>query len=189
MQPFNKNQLTEQSKQIIFEMFYNKVYSTAYYVTKDYYLAQDITQETFIKAFKQIHNLKDTKKIESWLGTIATRTAIDYIRKIKKQNELVSNDVFIDINTFSKKESSKSQVEKSIEDKFIKNEIQKSISELKPEYRQVIVLKYDYELKDEEIAKELDMTLSAVKGRIHRAKNKLKSVLSKHIKFEEGELG
>ena len=183
---FNKEQNGNEANRVIFEMFYNKVYSTAYYIVKDPHIAQDVTQEAFVKAFKQIHTLKEPNKVESWLVTIATRAAIDVLRKIKSRNEITTEDVYLDIYTVSNLSSS---TEKIIEDQFLQKEVNNALSQLKPEYKQVLLLKYNSYLKDEEIASELSLSVGAVKSRIHRAKKKLKQVLAKYISFRDGELG
>lgn len=186
MAHFKEEQNNDHANRVIFEMFYNKIYSNIYYIVKDPYIAQDVTQETFIKAFKQIHTLKEPNKIESWLVTIATRTAIDYLRKIKSRNEITTEDVYLDKYTVSNLYYS---TEKIIEDQFLQKEVNNAVSQLKPEYKQVLLLKYSSYLKDEEIANELNMTVGAVKSRVHRAKKRLQQVLSKYISFQDGELG
>jgi DNA-directed RNA polymerase specialized sigma24 family protein len=73
----------KQSERVLFEMFHNRVYRTAYMITNDHYLAQDVVQETFEKAFKGLDKLKDPEKTGAWLGSIATTTAMDLMRKKK----------------------------------------------------------------------------------------------------------
>nr|WP_275671709.1 sigma-70 family RNA polymerase sigma factor [Paenibacillus ginsengarvi] len=61
------------------------VCSVAYGVTKDFHAAQDIAQETFLKASNQISKLQQPEKFGSWLYSIAKRKSIDYIRKVNKE--------------------------------------------------------------------------------------------------------
>lgn len=166
-------------------MFYKRVYDTAYFITKDQHLSQDVVQETFFKAFRKMHTLKDGGKLGAWLGTIATTTSLDLLRKAKQRNDTVVDDVYM--NAIISKNQTATSVEKIVEEKFIKEQLQSYVSKLTPpEYRQVVVLKYEYELKDEEIALELEISVGTVKSRLHRAKSKLRSLLErKHVK--EGE--
>ncbi len=165
------------NEKAFFEMYYQKVYQTAYFIVKDQYLAQDITQETFLKAFQSMDTLQDQKKMGAWLATIATRTAIDFIRMQKNRNDIPTEDVYIDVEIARKQISS--SVEEVVEKNILKNAIRKNIAELKPpEYREVLLLKYEYELRDEEIAKHLGVSVGAVKSRLHRARKRLKTVLS-----------
>ncbi|MFT9488203.1 MAG: RNA polymerase sigma factor [Tepidibacillus sp.] len=163
-----------QLERVIFEMFYHRVYNTAYFIIQDRHLAQDVVQETFFKAFQNMHKVEDGHKLGAWLGTIATRTAIDFLRKVKKRNDFVAENVMIDETINHAKESS---VEQVIEEQFLKNLIQQNIAGLKAEYKQVIVLKYEYDLHDKEIAQVLEISVSAVKSRLHRARLTLKKLL------------
>ncbi|MCR2823745.1 RNA polymerase sigma factor [Lederbergia panacisoli] len=165
-----------ESERVIFEMFYQRVYYTAYYIVQDRELAQDIVQETFLKAFQNMHTVKDGEKLGAWLAAIASRTAIDYLRKIKKWNEVVSEDHVID-EQLSRNEDFHSTVETIVEKKFLKNILLREIDELKPEHKQVLILAYLHDMKYDEIAKALDIKVTLVKTRIHRAKLKLREAL------------
>lgn len=165
-----------QSERVIFEMFYQRVFNTAYFILQDRYLAQDVVQETFLKAFQNIHKVQDGSKLGSWLGTIAARTAIDVLRKEKKYRFTAEKMAVND----SPHNYEYSSVERTIEKRFIKNLIRQKIASLKPEYRQVIILKYEYEMQDSEIADALDLSVGAVKSRLHRARLALKHILKNY---------
>lgn len=176
----------QQSERVLFEMFHKRVYRTAYMITNDHYSAQDVVQETFEKAFKRLDKLKNPEKTGAWLGSIATTTAMDIMRKKKRWNDVATEDVYIE------KEMSKielgSLVENEVEGEFLKKSIREHISKLKPEYRQVVTLKYIYELKNEEIADELGIKAGTVKSRLHRAKSTLKSSMGSLAEMKEGEV-
>ncbi|QYR24081.1 RNA polymerase sigma factor [Paenibacillus sp. sptzw28] len=166
-------------------MFYHRIYSTAYFITQDRDLAQDIVQETFIKAFKHMHTLEDGKKIGAWLSSIASRLALDYLRKIKRWNDVATEDLIID-EEINKKQNQTSSIETIMEERFLKTVLRQEINALGPDYRQVIILKYEYDMKDEEIAKALEISVGTVKSRLHRAKQKLKDSLEKQPDIWEG---
>lgn len=166
-----------QMERVIFEMFYRRVYDTAYFILQDSYLAQDVVQETFLKAFQNIDKVQDGTKLGSWLGTIAARTAVDVLRKERKYRFAAEN---LMVNETTTAYNQSNNVEKIIENRFVKNLVRQQIAGLKPEYRQVIILKYLYELQDQEIADALDLSLSAVKSRLHRARLALRRILEKY---------
>lgn len=176
----------EQTERIIFEMFYQRIYNIAFFMVKDRDLAQDVVQETFFKAFKQLDTLKDGSKIESWLASIASRTAVDLLRKMNKWNDMAVDDAFLE-KTVSKNRN-ESSVETIVEQRFLKAHLLQKISDMRPEYKQVIVLKYMYDLKDEEIANALHITVGAVKSRLHRAKLKLKDSLERQASEQGGDV-
>lgn len=162
-------------QRILFELFYDRVYKTAYYIVKDVYLAQDITQETFIKAFRHIENCPDGEKAGAWLSTIATRTAIDYIRLQKRRNDFPTDNIFIENVSFH--DETAMSVETEVEISVMLENVLKQMHALDPELQEVIVLKYMCELKDTEIAEVMKMKVGTVKSRIYRAKNKLRSII------------
>ena len=167
----NKNDLFS----FIYERFYDRVYKAVYFMTRDSYVTEDIVQETFIKAFKKISTIEDEKKVGPWLSTIATRTAIDFIRKEKRKNEIpIEDDVLMNkvFNTELK------TVEQEVEMIFFKEDLSRNLNHLKPEYRQVLELKYKHELKEEEIISQLQLNKATVKSRLYRARKKLKTVIA-----------
>jgi RNA polymerase sigma factor (sigma-70 family) len=120
----------KQSERVLFEMFHNRVYRTAYMITNDHYLAQDVVQETFEKAFKGLDKLKDPEKTGAWLGSIATTTAMDLMRKKKRWNDVTTEDVYIE-KEIAKIEPG-SLVEEEVEGEFLRKRIHIHISKLKP---------------------------------------------------------
>ncbi|MBD1381302.1 RNA polymerase sigma factor [Metabacillus arenae] len=152
----------------IYNLYHKLIYHIAYCMTKDPHVSEDITQETFLKAFLKLDTLFDKEKIGNWLSAIARRTAIDVIRKNKG-----ASDVALEEEYFLEKQSTE-LVEEAIEYRFLKNEVQEEISTLKPSYRDVMVLKVYSGLKDKEIAKQLKLSTATVKTRLHRARQQLK---------------
>lgn len=173
-----------ESERLIFEMFYQRVYSTAYYIVQDRELAQDVVQETFFKAFKQMHTVRDGEKLGAWLVAIASRTAIDYLRKMKRWNDIATEDFIID-EQLNRNYEEFSVVEMIVEEKFLKKLLLQELDELKPEYKQVLILKYLYDMPYKEIAEALDLNIATVKTRIHRARLKLKESLEKQPEWRE----
>ncbi|MCJ7840054.1 RNA polymerase sigma factor [Lederbergia sp. NSJ-179] len=174
-------------EKLIFETHYQEVYRAVYFMVKDQYLAEDLTQEAFIKAFQNLHKLKSGTKMKAWLVTIATRTAIDHIRKVKKRNDYLTDDVYI-LDRNSNRNCSGSPVEGKVERRVLKQLIKQCISVLKPPtYKEVLLLKFEYDLKEEEIAEVLNISPSAVKSRLHRAKKKLRKELQNYDEFRDGD--
>lgn len=168
-------ELSDQEFRLIYDLFYNRVYRDAYFVIKDQHLAQDVVQDTFVKVYKHINSLESREKIGAWLSTIATRTAIDLIRKQNTWNGIPTEDLMLN-HAQSKREVAAS-VETIVETELIQEAIIRKISELKPEYREVMVLKYIHELKDREISEWTDLKEGTIKSRIHRAKKELRILI------------
>lgn len=170
------NEMLETDMKYIYNCYYNRVFQDAYFVVRDLHLAQDITQETFMKAFRQIATLKNKDKIGAWLSTIAVRTAIDFIRK-ESRNETTNYDEKIP-GKHERCEIS-SSVEESVEANFISEEIIQVMMELKKDHREILILRYIHDLSQNEIAAWTNLNIGTVKSRLHRAKRLLKMKLMK----------
>lgn len=181
-----KKRYTETDYQMIYKMFHQKVYRTAYFVVKDAHLAHDVLQETFLKAFKKLDTLSDLENLGAWLGVIATRTAIDTIRKNNNWNGIPTEDVLL-MSKLSVQEIT-TTVEDVVEHHMLEKELLSKIQELKPEHREILVLKYYYDLTDQEIASSLEINIGTVKSRHHRAKEKLQAKITNDPSLREGKM-
>ncbi|MCF6365076.1 MAG: sigma-70 family RNA polymerase sigma factor [Bacteroidales bacterium] len=153
--------------------------------------AEDLTIETFEKAFRKINTYKPVYAFSTWLFRIATNHGIDFMRTAEKK----VNNVYIDKGFNYDNDFHKPIViaEKSLnpEEEIVSNQqkkILKSIvQKLPPDYRRIIVLRYFEEFTYGEISDKLDLPLGTVKARLHRSRELLLSTLKKHnihdIKF------
>ncbi|MCT6815144.1 MAG: sigma-70 family RNA polymerase sigma factor [Lysinibacillus fusiformis] len=138
----------------------------------------DVSQEVFVKLYRFLHQFKQDR-FTTWLYKITLNATRDYYRK--EQRELAKEDklnaqrqtIFL---------SAEDDVLLFEEDKLLHNAIQA----LDEKYRYPIVLYYFHELKYEEIAEVLNISLSAVKVRLLRAKEKLKAALMQEGSVENG---
>ncbi|MGM0752144.1 MAG: RNA polymerase sigma factor [Bacillota bacterium] len=156
----------------MYDQFHKLIYHIAYNMTKDVHLSQDIVQETFLKAYIKIDTLLDTTKTKSWLTSIARYTAIDFIRKESKRNEVCIED-YEEVNPIQDDIA----LEEEIEARFLKNSIQENIKRLPPPQQEVMSLKVTQDLSDGEIALKLNLSPSTVKTRFHRARKQLYSIV------------
>ncbi|WP_163539470.1 RNA polymerase sigma factor [Gracilibacillus sp. YIM 98692] len=171
---------TEAEFRLLYEMFYSRVYRDVYFITRDSHLAQDALQETFVKAYNNMYRVEDKERIGAWLSTIATRTAIDYLRRRKGSSEILTEDMTHNDKYLS--DYQWSSLEDMVEGNIMKEELFQKINQLKPEYREAILLKYIHELSINEMAQYLEMKESTVKTRLHRARNILKKDIEKDPK-------
>lgn len=156
----------------MYEQFHKLIYHIAYTITKDAHLSQDIVQETFLKAYKKMDTLLDVAKTKSWLTSIARCTAIDFIRKESKRNEVCMED---DEQVHSIQGDNPLEME--IEAQFLKSCIQENIKRLPLSQQEVMSLKVTLDLSDGEIALKLNLSPSTVKTRFHRARKQLYSIV------------
>ena len=151
--------------------FYEKaVFNYCLRITKNRGEAEDVTQETFIKIYTHRKLIDPEKNIKTWIFTIATNTAYDFLRKKKRKNETsLEDETIYDLKTYYPKESVQSDVEKALE-------------KINPEYKKALVLFYQQGFKYEEIAEILAIPVNTVKTHISRGKEELKELLKEYGK-------
>lgn len=134
--------------------------------------AEDLTIESFAKAFRSLHRFKKDFTFSTWLFRIATNNTIDFIRK-KKLNTLSIENSFTDDDgqsvSIDVEDENLDPQEETI--RMQKAEIiQVFVDKLPPKYQKLVRLRYFHELSYEEIAAELDAPLGTVKAQLHRAR-------------------
>jgi RNA polymerase sigma factor (sigma-70 family) len=161
----------------VYIQFHRLIYHIAYKLTKDAHLSEDIVQETFMKAYRKWDTLIDFRKIQSWLSSIANRTAIDFIRKESKRREdLVEDQEAYDSPFIA---NSTGMVESEVDFHLLEEEIEEGIGMLPAKQQEVLRLKAIQGLSDKEIAQKLDLNPATVKTRYHRARKQLNVLLNK----------
>lgn len=154
-----------------FVIYYREMYFVAKQIVRDHYFAEDVVQESFVKAYKCQEMLQDIRKVRAWLRTIVTRTAIDFLRKISKCSYTSLEQMYEESQQAPEHTNS---VEQQSELHFQYKEIHACVKQLPTNLQEVINLKLTNDCSDAEIARQLQISLSAVKTRLHRARKKLK---------------
>lgn len=134
--------------------------------------AEDLTIESFAKAFRSLHRFKKDFTFSTWLFRIATNNTIDHIRK-KKLNTLSIDNRFTDDNgdgiSIEVEDENLNPQEETIKEQKAEL-IQIFVDKLPPKYQKLVRLRYFQELSYEEIAVELEAPLGTVKAQLHRAR-------------------
>jgi RNA polymerase sigma-70 factor (ECF subfamily) len=145
--------------------------------------AEDLTMETFEKAFKNLDQYSKKFALSTWLFKIAANAAIDFIRHKKLEEGTLSldkpigNDGREEFSVFVK--GAELNPEETIIKKQNIHSIRGIIEKLKPNYREIVELFYMEELSNEEIAVHLDLPLNTVKTRIRRARDLLLAIVKR----------
>ena len=143
------------------------LYRYAMWICGNDALAKDLVQETFLRAWKALDNLKDSKAAKSWLITILRREyARTFERKVPK---------FTDVDTIVVPEDRELEPEDRTEIKLLRQ----GIMELAPKYREPLLMQVVLGYSCLEISKELAISKSAVMTQLFRAREQLKLLLRK----------
>ena len=152
----------------IVEAFQGPVYNLCYRMLEEPTEAEDAAQETFMKAYRNLGSYDPKRKFINWILAIASNHCVDRLRK--RRLSLISLQ---EINPWRAPAAEIEAPESSLADLEQEQEIQQMLSELSGTDRAAIVLRYWYDLSYAEIAASLSLTESAVKSRLHRARNQL----------------
>lgn len=140
-------------------------------------MAEDIVQETFIKAYKNMSNVEEPHKLKSWLSVITARTAIDFLRSEKRKALTPMEPALIE-PMLSSSPFEKS-TEEAVEFRLFHEDLNSKMGHLSTEFQEVLILKIQYGLKETEIASLLDLKSGTVKTRLYRARKQLKQALDR----------
>ena len=159
------------------------IFSLIYRMVRDRALAEDLSQETFIKALNAIDSYRPEYKFSSWIFKIANNAAIDQIRR--RELDTLSLDGSPHATTPDEIEATALQVSarglsplEALESSELGGQIEQAIGRLRPEYRSCILLRHVEGLAYEEIAELMNLPLGTVKTYIHRARNELRDLLA-----------
>ena len=164
---------------LLVEKYQAEVYGTALRIVRRPEDAEDLAQETFLRAFRALGRYDPTRPFGAWLHTIAARLCIDHLRR--NRAKLVS---------LTQPEEGTSGEERTIDledpgdlpdELAAKSELAQRlealVAELPPDSRAAILLRHQQDLPYEEIARVLGVPLGTIKARIHRARIMLKEKL------------
>lgn len=182
MQEIKLQNIIEQAKKgsqtaykILLNLYWADVFRFLNAKCSNDYEAEDITIKTFSRAFDKIALYDEKYSFRNWLLTISSNLHIDYLRSQNKNIEAVDIEKGKIIRI--------ADVEPTAEDKLIQEQhldaLLKYIKQLKPHYREVIILRYFQEYSYKEIAEELGESLSSVKVKLMRARKLLSELIVK----------
>lgn len=169
----------EEGFNILYTHTYDYVYRRAKFIMKNEEDACDLTQETFIQAYRGIASLQDTANIYAWLGGIVYRQGMRIFRK--KKDLLVDEEaesIFTDIASTDKDLSP----EQSTEEKATSDVVMEMIEELPELQRAALVAFYYDNMKIEDIAVSFECSANTIKSRLNYAKKSLKEKVEEHEK-------
>lgn len=167
----------------ILRRYERPVFSLVYRMVRDRGVAEDLSQEAFVRAFNAIDSYDATYKFSSWLFKIANNHTIDWLRKRKLDTVSIHGSPSASSpdevsRTSITLESNEERPDTYVESRELGGLIEDAIGRLRPEYRSVILLRHVEGYAYEEIAQAMDLPLGTVKTYLHRARNELKDLLT-----------
>ena len=160
-----------------YEQTYSYVYAKAKYVMRDEEDALDLTQETYIQAYKGIGSIEDVNNVYAWLGGIVYRQGM---RIFNKKKELLTGEE--QDYLFDEMESGEATPEQTVDKKATADIVKGMIEEL-PELQRMAVMAFYYDnMKIDDIARVCECSANTIKSRLNYAKKFLKEKVEAHEK-------
>jgi len=160
---------------------------------KDPAEAEDLTQETYLRAHAGFHALKSQAKALPWLYRIATNVSYDRFRQVSyKETQRATEAIEADESDSSSAASIPDdgpRLDQAMEQQEMSDCVQRYVAQLSDQYRSVILLHDTQGLTNPEIAEMLDLSLATVKIRLHRARKRLREALNRACSFSLDDRG
>ena len=156
--------LDEDSLNRLISEYGNQILRLCYLYLQDYYAAEDVTQETFLRVYEKYDSLKDRSSEKNWIIKIAINLCKNYLKKHHHHIEPLDNHAELNVPDIS--------------EIYTRNHaICDQIKKLSGKYREVIILYYYEQISTKEIAQMLNQKETTVLQRLKRAREKLEPLL------------
>jgi RNA polymerase sigma-70 factor (ECF subfamily) len=174
----------EDAFEVLLHRHKSKIYTAIYLIVKDRYTAEDLLQETFVKAINTIRGgrYNEEGKFLPWISRIAHNLAIDHFRKEKRYPEVVLEDG-------SKLFNSMDFAEESSEEKQMfretRSRLRDYIRELPEEQKHVLIMRHYFDMSFQEIANRTGVSINTALGRMRYALINLRKKMVKHRAYDK----
>lgn len=182
---------TERDNQLILERellpVIGALYNFAYHLTGDRTEADDLVQETYLRAIKAIASYQEGSNPKAWLFKILKNFFINEYRRQMRRPKEVDFENVIGILKEEESDSGRDYLSADVDawEEILSDEIVLALQNLRDEYRIVLIMADLEDFKYEEIAEMLDIRIGTVRSRLHRARNTLSKQLD-HYAAENG---
>lgn len=165
-----------------------RLFRIACSILRDHSEAEDIVQDTFIKAFTNVDGLRDESKIAAWLGKITVNLARDRLRQITRRAKIIDFPDDLDVIpvnlAFQEDSNNQNSPERLAAMGGVRRMIEQEIDILPDGFREVFIMRVIEQMSIDETADILALQPATVKTRLHRAKSLLRKALRGRLDAE-----
>ncbi len=154
----------------------DNIVQLAYLIVKDKGIAEDITQEVFLKAFRGLDQFRQESSVKTWLYRIAINESRKYLRSWSFRQIF---STYLSKKELGPEKVADTNVEAAVMQRLSKVQISERVMMLSPLYRKVMILHYYEDLSIKEIAHVLDISEDAVRTQLHRARKHFRALCEK----------
>ncbi len=156
------------AQRTLYDKYSRAMYTTAYRITNDFELAEDVLQEAFVKVFRHIRSFRRESTLGAWIKTIVVRTALSHIKKRPDTEELTQNHTK-DMIAWG--------------DYLEAEYLERAIQALPEGYRAVFVLIEVEGYSHKEVAEMLGISAGTSKSQLFHAKKRLRETITKMMNW------
>lgn len=153
----------------IYRNYFSRVYTFIFRMCGNEDVAEELTQETFYQAFRSFYKFRGDSELFTWLASIAKFTFFTYLRKNKRETDLLNTDPWNSMLT----DDGENDPERIVQKEEMSVAVRRLLDKLPSKYRDVVVLRIYAELPFSEIAEALKISESSAKVLFFRAKKLL----------------
>lgn len=162
------------------------VYNYLYRMTQNHEVSEEMAQEAFVKAYKNLKSFDKRRSFKPWILRIASNAAISELRK---QSKVVSLNALEEEGQWGEADHQPQEnIDVQLDRKLSTQEVMKMLNQMDEKYRQVLLLRYQQELSYEEISQALNIPLNTVRTWIKRGMEKLKTQIGQNPSIGDGAL-
>ena len=163
----------------VFQDYQRPIYNYLLRMTQNEADAEDLTQETFVRVYRSLPSFRGEASLSTWIYRIATNASLDHFRRsATRQAEATLSLEELELGGEWLVDETSPSPEQLVDQSEITACVQSFVQRLPADYRAALVLHDLQGLKNREIADVLDVPLSTVKIRLHRARKKLRAALN-----------
>lgn len=145
-------------------------------LTGDAALAEDLAQDTFVKAFRNLAAFDATRRLSAWILRIAHNVGVDAMRR--RRMRIVSSDAPTGRDTSRPAEVPAPSTPDPVERQALRRALQSAMATLRPDQREAVALRYEDGLSYEEIGQVLGIPEVTARSHVHRARKELARLLT-----------
>ena len=181
----------DEDRKLSFEQIHRKyeakIFNLILRIVGDYEDAQDLTVETFVNAYRAWDRFRGDARVSTWLHQIAVNNCKNRFKQRDRQRERepvsLDDNIETDSGELGREVADWRNVpEQVLMDKEFAARLNRAVESLKPDYKVVFVLAEVDDLSYEEIARVTELTVPAVKTRLHRARNMVRQKLEPYYR-------
>lgn len=168
---------------ILVRRYQTRAIKTAILITRDKALAEDVVQAAFIRAYRSIHHFDSHRPFAPWF----LRSVVNAALQAAKQNERnIPLDMTLEPDMLSLLRDAEPDPHNTAEMRELQAAVRNALDQLSPGQRAAIVMRYYFDMSEEEMAAQFNAPPGTVRWRLHAARRRLRGLLHRTLSLEKG---